>query len=443
MAEAIQARERKIVHMAMHDVETKLPNRLALERRLDAMNAQGGVAVLAIGIERFAEMRGAIGYAQASALINKLGGRLQRLSPRAVVARLSSDVIALATRAADEREALDRARTLLEAIEQPVSLSDQPVDVSVTFGVAVSRASDVNTRSLIERASVALDQARAQRTKISGFDEAAYGDPVRNLSLMGDMRRALAENTMCVHYQPKLNFRSGRIDAMEALVRWPHPRRGTIAPDLFIPMAEETGQVRPLTEWVLTRAVTDQAALAKAGWPLSVAVNISGRVLGDKEFARFALAVVQEARHGVCFEITETAIIDNPAEALDNIAAFVEAGITIAIDDYGAGLSSLSYLKRLYAHELKIDKVFVQGITSSRRDAVLVRSTIELGHGLGMKVTAEGVEGQVAYAMLAAMGCDCVQGFFVGRPMPVNEILTLLNDGRHSDSLEIARKISV
>jgi EAL domain-containing protein (putative c-di-GMP-specific phosphodiesterase class I) len=260
---------------------------------------------------------------------------------------------------------------------------------------------------------------------------------------MGEMRRALADDTMRVYYQPKLNFRSGRIDAVEALVRWPHARRGMIPPDVFVPMAEETGQVRPLTEWVLTRAIADQAALAEAGQPLSVAVNISARLLGDREFALFALSAAKEAGHGVCFEITETAIIDNPEAALENIAAFVEAGIEIAIDDYGSGLSSLAYLKQLHGHELKIDKAFVQSITNSRRDAVLVRSTVELGHGLGMKVTAEGVEGQVAFAMLAAMGCDCAQGYFVGRPLPVNELLTLLDDGRHTDSLQLARKTQV
>jgi predicted signal transduction protein with EAL and GGDEF domain len=443
MALAIQTRERKIVHLAMHDAEARLPNRLAFERRVEALSAKGPLTVIAIGLDRFAEMRGAIGYAQAGALVRHIGARLQRLAPDCAIARLSSDVLAVAARAGGEEEAQKRARALLSGLERPIRLADQPVDVSVTLGLALSRADDSDPRKVIERASVALDQARAQRVKLSRFDQAAYGDPSLNLSLMGDMRRAIAENTMCVYYQPKLNLRTGKIDAVEALVRWPHARRGMIAPDVFVPMAEETGHVRVLTEWVLQRALADQAALSVAGWPLALSVNVSGRVLADREFARVALAATAHAQHRVCFEITETAIIDKPDLALEHIEAFVNGGIDISIDDYGSGLSSLAYLKQLHAHELKIDKAFIQGITNSRRDAVLVRSTIELGHGLEMKVTAEGVEGQVAYAMLAAMGCDYAQGFFIGRAMPVNELLTLLEDRRHADSLEQARRAAV
>jgi EAL domain-containing protein (putative c-di-GMP-specific phosphodiesterase class I) len=197
---------------------------------------------------------------------------------------------------------------------------------------------------------------------------------------------------------------------------------------LFVPMAEETGHIRALTEWVLERAIVEQKQMNDAGWPLKLSVNISARLLSDGDFARRAGELASEAPHQLCFEITETAVIDNPVAALDNIEVFASSGVHIAIDDYGSGLSSLAYLKQLPAHELKIDKLFVQNITASQRDALLVRSTIDLAHGLGMDVTAEGVETPAAFALLASMNCDLAQGFLISRPVPAAELIALLSD---------------
>jgi EAL domain-containing protein (putative c-di-GMP-specific phosphodiesterase class I) len=231
-------------------------------------------------------------------------------------------------------------------------------------------------------------------------------------------------------HQPKYNFRSGRIDSAECLVRWRHPTRGMIPPDLFVPMAEDTGHIRALTEWTLEHAVEDQRRLAAAGHTLTLSVNISARLLSDVDFARRAVEIVKQAPHQMGFEITETAVIDNPDVALANIELFARNGVRVAIDDYGAGLSSLAYLKQLPAHELKIDKLFVQNMTNSQRDALLVRSTVDLAHGLGMEVVAEGVETPAAFALLASMRCDLAQGFLVSRPASVDELIAILNDER-------------
>jgi EAL domain-containing protein (putative c-di-GMP-specific phosphodiesterase class I) len=201
-----------------------------------------------------------------------------------------------------------------------------------------------------------------------------------------------------------------------------------ISPDLFVPMAEETGHIQALTEWVLARAVGDQKRLAAAGRKLALSINISARLLSDGDFARRAVELVKQAAHHICFEITETAVIDNPTSALENVELFAKNGIRIAIDDYGAGLSSLAYLKQLPAHELKIDKLFVQNVTNSERDALLVRSTIDLAHGLGLEVTAEGVETPAAFALLAGMRCDLAQGYLVSRPCTLEELVAILND---------------
>jgi EAL domain-containing protein (putative c-di-GMP-specific phosphodiesterase class I) len=203
-----------------------------------------------------------------------------------------------------------------------------------------------------------------------------------------------------------------------------------LSPDVFIPMAEETGHIRTLTEWVIRRAVADQADFARAGHKLDVSVNISGRTLSEEDFTEFALAQAAEAKAGLCFEITETAVIEHPEVALAMLDRFAAAGIAISIDDYGTGLSSLAYLKRIPSQELKIDMSIVRGVTESQRDALIVRSTIDLAHSLGLKVTAEGVETNACFSLLSAMGCDLAQGYLISQPLPCKELLTFLEEDR-------------
>lgn len=430
MSSALRERERKITQLAYHDTETRLPNRLALERRLASAPQPERLYLAAIGVDRFAEVRGAIGYALAGALMRVLGQRLAQLVPNAPVARLSSDALGVALLADSEADARKRASALLGALEQPLTLEGHNLDIHVSIGLAQPRAKTESPGAMIERASVALDQARSARQKLGVFDEAAYGDPARNLSLMSEMRRGIEGGELTLVHQPKYDFRSGRISSAECLVRWRHPTRGLISPDLFIPMAEETGHIRALTEWVLQRAIMDQKRLDASGWPLTLAVNISGRLIGDEDFARSALELVSKAPHQLCFEITETAVIDNPDAALENIKLFASKGVRIAIDDYGSGLSSLAYLKQLPAHELKIDKLFIESSTNSQRDALLVRSTIDLAHGLGLEVVAEGVETPGVFALLASMKCDLSQGYLIARPATVEELIAILGDER-------------
>jgi EAL domain-containing protein (putative c-di-GMP-specific phosphodiesterase class I)/GGDEF domain-containing protein len=430
MTAAIRERERRITHLAYHDSETGLPNRALLQQRLTVSKQTERLYLAAIGVERFAHMRGAIGYALSALLMRKLGGRLAQLLPNAPIVRLSSDVLGVAFLAHDENDARKRGDALVANLEESLSLDDQVVDVSVSIGIAQPRAKGETTAAMIERASIALDQARAAAHKVAVFDKSAYGDPALNLSLMGEMRRDLGAGPITLVHQPKYNFRTGRIDSAESLVRWRHPTRGLISPDLFVPMAEEMGQIGVLTEWVLREAIADQRKLSAAGFPLMLSVNISARLLSDAGFARSAIEEVRRAPPDICIEITETAVIDNPKAALENIDRFAAAGIRVAIDDYGSGLSSLSYLKQLPAQELKLDKVFVQNITNSQRDALLVRSTIDLAHGLGMEVVGEGVETPAAFALLAGMQCDLAQGYLISRPAPVEDLLPILGDER-------------
>jgi len=430
MASEIRARERKITHLAMHDQETGLPNRRALEELIAAMAAsgEGRLVVAALGVDRFAHVRGAIGYGLAGDLIAEIGSRLRSLHPGQPLARLSTDVIGLAFLAADAPAAQRRAGQLLAQLEAPLRLGDNTIDVSLTVGLAIQGENDHLVASVIERASIALDQARGGRVKTAVFDPERYGDPSANLSLMSEMLGGLANGQMLLNHQPKFDLRTDRVTSVEVLVRWRHPVRGLIAPDRFIPMAEETGHIGALTEWVLGRALEEQALLRHHGHEVAMSVNLSGRLLGDPDFATTALELARGARGELCFEITETAVIENPATALKTIDRFKAAGIGISIDDYGSGLSSLAYLKQIRADELKIDKAFVLKMDESHKDALLVRSTIDLAHSLGLKVTAEGVETDTALSLLAGMGCDIAQGYLIARPMPLKELLMFLGE---------------
>ena len=347
-----------------------------------------------------------------------------------MIGRLSSDTLGMIFHTTGPEAALAEAHALLRSLEAPMRLGEATTDVAVTIGLSGVGQARPGERPPLICAAIAVVQARAARQKAAVFDAAAYGDPAGNLSLMSQMLQAIEAGDITLHHQPKYDIRAARVGALEALVRWRHPVRGFLPPDLFIPLAEETGHIRPLTDFVLARAIDDQARMRAAGHTLDVSVNISGRLLSDPDFAEAALAATQRAEGRIWFEITETAVIDEPERALRHIERFAGAGIGVSIDDYGSGLSSLAYLREIRAEELKIDKAFVLGLADSRKNTLLVRSTIDLAHSLGMKVTAEGVETHEAFALLAGMGCDLAQGFLIERPMPLKDVLTFLGEDR-------------
>jgi len=446
MAAEIRERERRITHLALHDQTTDLPNRRSMEQEIEALVASGGAGIIvlaALGVDRFSEVRGAIGYALANDLIGGVGHRLGRLRPGCAVARLATDVLGIAYRAPTLEAAQKFASMLQGELEAPLRLGENTVDVGLTVGLAALGEHADAPELLIERATIALDQARSTRSKAAYFDEVAYGDPASNLSLISEMLAALDDGGMTIHHQPKYDMRKGEVTGIEVLVRWRHPVRGHLPPDLFVCMAEETGHIRALTEWVLARAIQDQQLLAAAGHDLLVSVNLSGRLLSDPEFAQIALKMISKAKARICLEITETAVMQNPELALKLIDDFTAAGISISIDDYGAGLSSLTYLKQIRADELKIDKSFILAISEGQKDALLVRSTIDLAHSLGMKVTAEGVETDTAFALLAGMGCDIAQGYLIARPMPLRDLLVFLNENAAAPTLIVKPNVRI
>lgn len=431
----LRDREHRLTHMALHDQETGLPNRLALER---LAGSQEGLWVILVGIDRFEVVRNAIGYDAMARLVTAVGQRLTVLSDGGSISRVSAAVLGLAVVARDEAAALRIAERLCESAHRPFEVAGAPVDIALTAGVACRGGAGANLASPVDRAAAALAQARRLRRVVAGFDEAAYGDPSGNLSLISELMAALDNGEFSLAYQPKYDFRAECINGVEALARWTHPRRGFVPPDLFVAMAEETGHIRPLTEWVVRQAIIDQKVMAAAGHEVMVSVNISGRLLSDDSFADFALEQIAASGARLCFEITETAVMDDPERALAIIERLSAAGVFVSLDDYGSGLSSLAYLKRIQADELKIDKSFVMGLDQSARDALLVKSTIDLAHSLGLKVTAEGVETPTALALLRGMGCDMAQGYLIGKPKPLDALIERLNGPTVEDQVVAA-----
>ena len=430
MSAAIVDREQRITEMALRDMESGLPNGTALQREIARLRAEGAMVVIALGIDRLDVVRNAIGYEMLSQLVKELAAHIARHCPDALCARVSTGRLALAAPVQDGQTALRLAEDLVAALAGPFKLGGTTVDLGVTVGLRFVDAQEraIGDNRVLEHANIAVDQALAARQRLAAFDERAYGDPASNLSLMSELAAARDNGELNLFYQPKLDLRTGCISGFEALCRWRHPTRGSISPDLFIVMAEETGHIDALTHWVLRRALEDQQVLRAAGFDQPIAVNFSGQVLGDPAFAERVLSEIRETGGNISLEITETAVIANPDEALSVVERFVQSGVAVSIDDYGSGLSSLAYLKRIHAQELKIDKAFVLLIDQNPKDRLLVKSTVDLAHGLGMKVVAEGVETAEAIALLTGMGCDYAQGYHVARPMPLADLKAFLVD---------------
>ena len=308
----------------------------------------------------------------------------------------------------------------------------KPVD----FELLLARmAVQLHVRDEFRRAVAEQARLRRRLETRARLEELGYGDPERRIYIMNELHRGVREGEVRLFYQPQYRLRPGAIEAAEALMRWSSPVLGDMPAQQFIQLAEETGDIAELTEWVVKRAIADHAQFAKAGHKVRVAVNLSATLAADTGFADQLLAELSSHPGAVSLELTESAIFDNPDAALANLRRFADAGVRIAIDDYGTGMSSLSYIQQLPVQELKIDRMFISKLTSSHRDPLLVRSTIELAHALEFEVVAEGVEDAETLALLAVMGCDIVQGYFVGAPMSADDFMTYLEDNTRRERL--------
>jgi EAL domain-containing protein (putative c-di-GMP-specific phosphodiesterase class I) len=428
------ARKRALATALYRDGETGLLSRKALERGLERAAGKGlETYVFAFEINRHDHLRSALGFAAFAELKAELARRLAEDRDEADVGVIAPGVLGVlidfdTVDADDERALPDLADSLRARLAPPARIRDLDIDVTVTVGAALCAQADGEPEAerVIKEALAAVEQARAQSATFALFDAALFGDPARNLAIMSRLSAAMANGELTLHYQPKLDLRSGTYASAEALMRWTDPERGYIPPDAYIGFAEETGHIRELTEWSLERALIDQVALSKAGEQVAIAVNISSVLLTDHAFAARAAQLASQSRAGLIFEVTETAIMADVDTSIRTLETWARAGVKIAIDDYGTGQSSLAYLKRLPASELKLDRAFVKEVTSSQRDRMLVKSTVDLAHNLGLQLTAEGVEDEETLSVLKLMGCDNAQGFGLCKPCSLIDLVGFL-----------------
>ncbi len=410
---------------ALTDDATGLPNLGALEA---AASQRPVHSVVVARIDRFATIASGLGPVATATLVQRIAERLRFACPGTDIYHVEAASLAWVENPADEASIEDRFDALAAIMRPPVECG-RPIDVILAFGLA--RGSGLGARQLIANAGLAAVQAAQHGARWRRYID-ADGDAVDwQLSLLGELDSAMAHGQIWNAYQPKLDIKSGRITAAETLVRWSHPTRGPIGPDSFIPAIEQAGRARDLTFHVLHQALDDALAWERGGHPIGVAVNVSATLLADHEFIEAVGRILEShalRAERVTIEVTELAAMDRPDQAIAALESWRALGVAISIDDYGTGQSSLGYLQKLPASELKIDKSFVQTIVTDNRNAIMVRSTIELAHQLGMKVVAEGVEDEACLQHLSEMGCDTGQGYHIGRPMAASALSEFLAD---------------
>lgn len=434
------AREVEVLrHDALHDPLTGLPNRTLLLDRVEqallrtrpatsryAPPAQASVALLLLDLDRFKEVNDALGHLHGDLVLRQVATTLRAAVPASwTVARLGGDEFAVLAPDGDAITAMEAARRLLAALDAPWDIDGQSLHLSIGVGIALAPQhddpeSDVDVHVMLRRAEVAMYVAKHARSGYAFYDATRDDSSADRLTLIAELRQAIEAGQLLLHYQPMVDVASGRTSSVEALVRWQHPRLGLLQPDAFIDLAEHTGLVVGLTHWVIEAALRDCQAW-RARWPdLGVAVNLSiwnlhapylpeiiSRLLSSYDIPPSALRV----------ELTETTAMSDIQHSIDVLSRLSALGVCIAVDDFGAGHSSLTYLKRLPVNELKIDRSFVLDMATSPVDAAIVRSVVDLGHNLGLRVTAEGVMNTDTWDQLTEFGCDTAQGYALSPPL--------------------------
>ena len=423
---------RRNAFLARHDVLTGLPNRAHFRARaaeaLTAATEQRPVAVAVIDIDRFEEVNDTVGYENGDHVLTALAVRLaEHVGRRGDVARLGGDEFGVIL--PDVFDAHAELVALRNALDEEVEISGLPLSVHASIGYVVAPRDGVEVDKLLRHAEVATHAAKELHANALRYEEARDGYDATNLVLLAELRRAIAADELVLHYQPKITMADGSSQAIEALVRWEHPTLGVLPPDRFIGLAERTDVIDHLTAWVLRRALTDLHALGPRWSHVAVAVNISARNLSDP---RFVVSVLETlTRVGVdatrlIVEITETALLSDPPRAATALQRLASAGVSVSLDDFGTGQTSLAYLAQVPLDELKIDKSFVIDMHTNDAHRAIVRSVVDLGHNLGLRVVGEGVETEDAQFALRETGCDVAQGYFFARPMPYDQLSTWL-----------------
>jgi len=430
MREVLARRENEIKRLANCDVLTGLPNRVQFVSTLNEAIAAGKnnpCFVLMMDLDRFKNVNDVMGHTFGDELLKQLAKRLRETLPVNQLARLGGDEFAVLLKNATLATAQDTAQVLLLLLEHPITIDEQTVDLGAGIGIAGFPAHGDNAEILLSHAELAMYESKRKLSSnytvyCPEMDHASH----QNLSMVSELRHAIAEDQLCLYVQPKFGMKEQTIVGVETLVRWNHPKRGFLVPDNFVVFAEQTGTIRQLTKWMLEKSAQFSRDMAEQGVDMKISVNVSTHDLLDPELPhKIEEILVRNQVDGTafCLEITESAIMNDPQRAQQTMEKLAEMGLELSIDDFGTGYSSLSYLKRLPVSELKIDQSFVLQMIHDRDDCTIVKSTIDLGHNMGLRVVAEGVQCPMAVNLLEKLDCDQIQGNFISIPIPASQFL--------------------
>lgn len=430
MRNSIFTREEKILRLAYEDTLTGLPNRTRFLETFEQLPVNRAGAVAVLDIDRFALINNALGHDVGDLLLKEIGQRFSQMSGRhALVARLWGNEFAFLLEGVDKTGVSDFVESLLKLFQNPILLDGQRLDVSGTLGVAFYTQEATGGAMLLRKATLAMRNAKKRRASYAYADEINHEPTHEHLTLIGEMREALAKNEFIVHYQPKLNLALNKVTGVEALLRWMHPQKGLIPPFRFIPFAEQTGFIQEITPWLLEHVISQASDWYRTGLLVVPSINLSAYDLLNPDlvnYVRDLLTKYDLAPNHLCLEITESTLMEEPELALKHLNELSELGVKLSIDDYGSGQASLAYLKILPVNELKIDRAFITDIAETPKNAAIVRSTILLCHELGLSVVAEGAETAEEFTWLQENNSDMVQGYVVAKPMPLDIFLNWL-----------------
>jgi diguanylate cyclase (GGDEF)-like protein len=443
MQQNIAEREARISHDAHHDALTGLPNRVFAERHLEELlrgAPPAPVALILLEVANLGEINASLGHHVGDEALRETARRLrQNCGEQDVTARLGSAQFLIIARGCTQARALLLAEQLVGSLRAGFSLLSVSLDLHVSAGLCCAPDHDNTAEGLLRHVHTALEDAGEARGHIASYRPGREEELRRRLALAGDLGRGIERDELSLVYQPKVDLASGRVRSLEALARWTHPTLGPVSPGEFVPIAEQTGGARRLTSWALSAAIRQMAAWRREGIDVDVAVNLSAPDLLDSQLGDEILETLRE--HGVeptrlILEITEGAVIRDPALAVRNMQLLRIAGVRFSLDDFGTGYSSLSQLSRLPLDELKIDRSFITRAHERRDDVTIIKSTIELAHNMGLKVVAEGVETQEAWNLLRRLGCDLVQGYLVSRPLTASDTIAFVRKAQHAQFTE-------